>query len=117
MTGGPTISSDDATELLEREHELAALGRCLGEVRAELHGRLLFVGGEAGGGKTALLRRFCDEHATSTRVLWGACDALFTPRPLGPFLDVAQLTGGELKVAVESGAMPYNVTTVLIREL
>jgi MoxR-like ATPase len=46
------------------------------------------VGGEAGVGKTALLRRFCDAHAT--RVLWGACEPLRTPRPLGPFLDVAE---------------------------
>ena len=26
--------------------------------------------------------------------LWGSCDALFTPRPLGPLLDIALLTGG-----------------------
>ena len=27
---------------------------------------------------------------------WGACDGLFTPRPLGPFLDIAGQLGGEL---------------------
>ena len=37
-------------------------------------------------------------------MLWGGCDALFTPRPLGPFVDIAESTGGELAQAVESGA-------------
>jgi DNA-binding CsgD family transcriptional regulator/tetratricopeptide (TPR) repeat protein len=51
------------------------------------------------------------------RVLWGACDALFTPRPLGPLLDIAQSTGGELEELVESGAKPYEVNAALMREL
>jgi hypothetical protein len=38
--------------------------------------------GEAGAGKTALVREF----ARGERVRWGACEALTTPRPLGPFL-------------------------------
>src|SRR5439155_1741128 len=38
------------------------------------------------------------------RVLWGGCDALFTPRPLGPFLDIAEEAGGELETAVNEGA-------------
>ncbi len=77
----------------------------------------MFVGGEAGVGKTVLLRRFSDQGADSARVLWGACDALITPRPLGPFLDVAQVTGGELQELVESGAGPHQVATALMREL
>ena len=59
-------------------------------------GRLAFVCGEAGVGKTLLLRRFCDGQASAARVLWGSCDPLFAPRPLGPLVDVAQVTGGEL---------------------
>ena len=47
-------------------------------------GRLILVGGEAGVGKTALVRAFADGR----RVLWGACDPLHTPRPLGPLLDI-----------------------------
>lgn len=86
-------------------------------VRQESRGRLTLVGSEAGGGKTVLLRRFCDERRGSGRVLWGACDALFTPRPLGPLLDIAQLTAGELQSVVQSGAMPHDVTAALMREL
>ena len=51
------------------------------------------------------------------RVLWGACDALITPRPLGPLLDVARETGGELAELVRVGALPHDVTSVLLGEL
>src|SRR5439155_17507097 len=71
------------------------------------------VGAEAGGGKTALLRRFSD--ASGARVLWGACDPLFTPRPLGPLIAVADGLGGELGEAI--GAGPHEVTSALAREL
>jgi predicted ATPase len=68
------------TLLLERDDELAAL-------RARLRGgALVLVMGEAGAGKTALVREFA--AGASARVLWGACEALSTPRPLGPFLDL-----------------------------
>ncbi len=99
MTTHPT--SERSTELLERERDLAALAASLTAVREERRGRLVLVGGEAGIGKTALLRRYCDEHRSSTRILWGACDALFTPRPLGPLIDVAESTGGELEALVQ----------------
>jgi len=83
-------------ELLEREAELAALDECLGAVRRGSLGRVVLVGGKAGVGKTALLRRFSEACGRSVRVLCGGCDPLFTPRPLGPLLVVAESTGGEL---------------------
>jgi predicted ATP-dependent serine protease len=60
--------------LLERGDNLAALGAALDSVETTSEGRLLLVGGEAGVGKTALLRAFCD--AADARVLWGACEPL-----------------------------------------
>jgi DNA-binding CsgD family transcriptional regulator/tetratricopeptide (TPR) repeat protein len=77
-----------ATRLLEREHLLEALHAALAQAEAG-DGRLVLVGGEAGVGKTALVRSFCaEQHGVA---VWaGACDALFTPRPLGPFLDIAE---------------------------
>lgn len=54
------------------------------------------MGGEAGVGKTALVRRFCDDAQAAARVLTGACDPLSTPRPLGPLLDIDAALGGEL---------------------
>ena len=65
--------------------------RCDARQRPQQLARAARAGRRRGGvGKTALVRRFCDEHARSARILWGACDALFTPRPLGPLLDVAE---------------------------
>ncbi|HET9322794.1 MAG TPA: AAA family ATPase [Gaiellaceae bacterium] len=112
----PVIASKTPSELLERGRELSALNEALSAVRGG-QGRLVLVGGEAGVGKTALLRSLCDEHRRSARVLWGACDALFTPRPLGPLLDVAAATGGELAVLAEAGARPHQVAAALMREL
>jgi predicted ATPase len=42
---------------------------------------------------------------------------LFTPRPLGPLLDVADTTGGELRELVQSDARPHEVAGALMREL
>ena len=92
------------------------LGECLDRVQRSSRGRVLLIGGEAGVGKTALLRRFRDD-CLGARVLWGACDALFTPRPLGPLVDIAESTGGELEELVQTGARPYEVAAALVREL
>ncbi len=110
--------------LIERDESLARLDALLADVRDRGEGRLLFVGGEAGVGKTALLRAFCDAqrgaetHAhEDVRVLCGACEPLRTPRPLGPLADVAEVVGGELQDLVESGARPHEVAIKLIKEL
>jgi predicted ATPase len=72
--------------LLERAADLAALDESLSQALAG-HGSFVLVSGDAGIGKTALVRAFCDARRSNTRVLWGACDPLFTPRPLGPLLN------------------------------
>ena len=88
--------------LLEREDALAALHGAVSEVRAG-SGRFVLVSGEAGIGKTALVRVFSDTAGRSARVLTGACDPLFTPAPLSPFADVAGDVGGALDEAVRCG--------------
>ena len=110
-------SPAEGSELFERSRHLAALDESLTAVLTSSRGRLVLAGGEAGVGKTALLGRFCEEHGGPARVLWSACDALFTPRPLGPLLDVAEVTGGELEELVESGARPHEVAAALMGEL
>jgi DNA-binding CsgD family transcriptional regulator len=97
--------------LLEREAVLSGLHRSLAEA-SKGRGRLVLVVGEAGVGKSAAVRAFCNE-ARSARVLWGGCDPLFTPRPLGPFLDIAELEGGALQAAVAEG--PPEVAAALLR--
>src|SRR5262249_9735738 len=86
-------------------------------VRERSGGRLVFVCGDAGIGKTALLRSFCAGQSPGVRVLWASCDPLYTPRPLGPLLDVARVTGGELDARVERGDKPHDVANALLREL
>jgi predicted ATPase len=103
-------------ELLERSGELAVLSNLLEEVGAAGSGRMCLIGGEAGVGKTALVRRFTGRYE-ATRVLWGACDPLFTPRPLGPLMDIAFAVGGELARLGGSRARPYEVASALIEEL
>jgi Cdc6-like AAA superfamily ATPase len=65
------ITGEPSTELLERQGELDALAALLEDVREQRRGWLVLVAGEAGVGKTALLRRFCDERRSTARILWG----------------------------------------------
>ena len=112
----PATSTPAGSELLERSRELEALTTALANVSAEDGGRLALVRGEAGAGKTALVQRLCVEHSP-TPPLWGACDPLFTPRPLGPFLDIARAAGGELEELAETGAAAHEVAAALLRRL
>jgi len=78
-------------------------------------GSIALVCGEAGIGKTSLLQEFSRQQRTA-RVLWGACDALFTPRPLAPLHDIARQTKGALLAAIESGASRDKVFTATLDE-
>ena len=106
-----------AEDLLERAPHLSVLAELLDSVLGDAGGRLALVGGEAGVGKTSLLRRFCDDQPSSVRILWGGCDALSTPRPLGPLADIAVSTEGEVEQLVAGEARPHQVMTALVREL
>jgi len=102
-------------ELLERSELLEALGAALEEAGAG-RGRMILLGGEAGAGKTALLREFCSE-STPARVLWGACERLFAPRALGPFLDIADAADVELGGFGPHRRVPHEFLSVLVAEL
>jgi len=106
-----------AAALLEREELLATLRGLLEAVRTDRGGRLIWVSGEAGAGKTELLRHLCAEQAGSARILWGACEPLHTPRPLGPFLDVAESIGARVAELVGASARPHEVAAALLAEL
>jgi DNA-binding CsgD family transcriptional regulator/tetratricopeptide (TPR) repeat protein len=77
--------------LLERDASLASLHDHLAAARSG-GGHLVLVGGEAGVGKTALVRRFAEE--AEGEVLWAACDGLFTPQPLAPLADLGLRADG-----------------------
>jgi predicted ATPase len=97
------------TELLEREELLALLEHARSE-----GGRLVFVAGEAGVGKTSLVRAF--RARTDARILAGACENLGTPSPLGPFADVAAQAGGGLADAL-ARADARNAARAVLAEL
>ena len=107
----------EAPELLEREEQLGALGAALRQVGERGAGLVVLVHGEAGIGKTALVRRFCGQAGGAVRVLWATCDPLFTPRPLGPLFDIARVVEGELREQVEAGGQPHEVARALMDEL
>jgi ATP/maltotriose-dependent transcriptional regulator MalT len=79
-------------ELLERKPVLDALAVLASEAAAG-SGRLALVAGEAGVGKTSVVRAFVASLPKDVRASWGACDPLSLPRPLGPLVDVAHALG------------------------
>src|SRR5581483_3778437 len=111
---GPVV---EQAGLLERANQLSSLAGVFAAVAETGRGQLVLVSGEAGIGKTSLVRRFCDHADAGGRLFWGTCDVLFTPRPLGPLVDIADAAGGELVEVVESAAVPYEVAAALGRTL
>src|SRR5688572_12243839 len=97
--------------LLERESSLAMLDGCLAEAAAG-RGSLVLVAGEAGVGKSALVRAFGvgpGVRAADARVWFGGCEALRTPSPLGPLRDIARAAGGELAALIAEEATRHRI--------
>ena len=110
-------ASDRGGSLLERDETVSALTGLLEGLRSSSEGSLVLVCGEAGVGKTSLLRAFCEMQSSAVRVLWGGCAPLRTPRPLGPLYDIAEMTGGRFGESVTGEARPHEVAIALLREL
>jgi DNA-binding CsgD family transcriptional regulator/tetratricopeptide (TPR) repeat protein len=106
---------EQCVELLERSRFLSALEDALLAAIGG-SGRVVLLGGEAGVGKTALLREFCAGPLPS-RVIWGTCERLFSPRALGPFLDIAEAIGGELASVAGRAATAHDLLVGLVAEL
>ena len=81
--------------LLERDAPLGALDDALAAAHAGV-GSLVLVGGEAGAGKSSLVRAFLERLPRAVEVCTGACDPLTTPRPLSPLRDHAASGSGPL---------------------
>ena len=73
-------------QLVERAEFLVSLNEKFDAVVSG-EGHCVFVTGEAGIGKTSLVKVFSSEKKAEYRVVLGSCDALFTPRPLAPLYD------------------------------
>jgi DNA-binding CsgD family transcriptional regulator len=74
-------------DLLERQTQLGELARLLREAGSSA-GKIAFVSGEAGAGKSVLMEEFVQQSGRAPRVLWGHSDALQTSRVLGPVNEI-----------------------------
>src|SRR5690348_2946675 len=74
-------------ELIERAELLDSL-QIKFESVVDGEGHCILLSGEAGIGKTSLVKAFCKEKKNVCKVYQGTCDALFTPRPLAPIYDI-----------------------------
>ncbi|MVM33106.1 AAA family ATPase [Spirosoma sp. HMF4905] len=83
-------------ELIERAEFTASLQAQFEKTR-EGQGHCVFIGGEAGIGKTSLVNAFCQSRKNDCTIYLGTCDALFTPRPLAPLYDIAWQMGGAIE--------------------
>ena len=102
-------------ELLERAAFLRTLAEYAAEARAGT-GRLVLVSGESGIGKTVLLEAF-QAGLPGARWLWGACDGLLTPRPLGPLFDIAGQTDGDLAALCRGEATRDRLFAAFLAEI
>jgi DNA-binding CsgD family transcriptional regulator len=112
--------------LLERSDQMRVLAAAA-RAADQGHGSVVLVSGEAGVGKTSLVRAFPSWVPAGVRVLTGYCDALSTPRALGPMKDIAANLGPAFRSAVQAGdrdlvmsalvvALDSGPTTVLVVE-
>jgi DNA-binding CsgD family transcriptional regulator len=108
-------------DLLEREWAIRAV---LTAVRAD-QGSVVLLTGEAGIGKTSVVREVAGRLGPATRILRGACDDMLAPPPLQPLRDAVRGTNGPLARALADNLDLYepvireftgSVQTVLVIE-
>jgi DNA-binding CsgD family transcriptional regulator len=102
--------------LLERSVPLRDLGASWAAARAGL-GRIALVSGEAGIGKTSLVRALLREAGAGGRALLGTCDPLSTPQPLGPLAEVAASLSAGLPGALAEGKEPHAIFQAVLAAL
>jgi len=89
--------------LLERDNIVAQLGRLAGESLTG-RGSVAFVVGEAGIGKTSVLRAVAERLADRLRLLWSACEDLSTAEALTLLRELSVVNGDALDHATDSGS-------------
>ncbi len=107
---------DRAVPFVARQRELASLDGFL-ETALAGQGRVAFVTGEAGSGKTVLLREFSRRAAArhgDLVVAGGSCNALTGPgEPYQPFREILQMLAGDIEAKRAGG----EITRIQARRL
>jgi DNA-binding CsgD family transcriptional regulator len=103
-------------ELIERDPELEAIAAAAAAAAAGT-GRVVLLSGEAGIGKTSVVRELVRRLAGEARVLVGACDDLFSPRTLGPFRDLPLGADAPLRRALAAPTDRDTVLAAVLEEL
>ena len=101
--------------ILERESQLAQLQAAHARVVEGLGGVCVVLSGDAGIGKTSLVQNFLRLLPASVPVLLAGCEELFTPRPLGPLVDLAERFPPSVAQALEQGRTYTGLFPALLR--
>ena len=115
-----------AGRLLERGDAIATFTMAVDRA-VDGQGATMLVTGEAGIGKTSVVRACLETLDEQVQVLAGGCDDLLAPRTLGPLRDAVRGTGGDLERALGDGtadvvfaamadALSHRPPTVLVVE-
>ena len=102
-------------DLLERSPLLDELSSVLAATATA--GQVVLISGEAGIGKSVLVKRFSERHSRDARFLFGACDPMLTPRALGPLHDLGREAGGQLAGLLADGSPREHLFAALLDEL
>lgn len=102
--------------LRERDDQLAELTARADAARTGTGG-LVLVCGESGAGKTSFVETFLARWVDGQRVLWGVCDPLGTPRPLGPLHDVAEQLHPSTRAVLRDGRPPHEIFAAVCDDL
>jgi DNA-binding CsgD family transcriptional regulator len=109
-------TQDSNPVLIEREQPLRQLID-LAQTASHGRGSVALVAGEAGIGKTTLLEEMRHNASQSCQVFWGSCDALVTPRALGPIYDMAANLGGEVPTLLLDGAPQSELFDAVLKQI
>ena len=109
----------DPVLLVERDDELDAFVACIAALRgsAQAGGTCLLLHGEAGAGKTALVKAVRRRTAAEAEWLWGTCEPLIASPAFGPLIDLLDRLPPTLAQAVRSGRAVADVFASMLAML
>jgi DNA-binding CsgD family transcriptional regulator/hydroxypyruvate isomerase len=101
--------------LLERDAEIDQLLGGVARLRgATPQGACVLVHGEAGVGKTSLIRHVREHAGTDVQWLWGHCEPMLWPPPLAPLLELAGELPPALAAAVRGARLTADVLSGML---